>query len=58
MATRKRCSRKPELGLATRAVHAGETRQKWADVIATPIAQSSTFIFQNAKDILDYTSKK
>ncbi|NOZ20812.1 MAG: aminotransferase class I/II-fold pyridoxal phosphate-dependent enzyme, partial [Planctomycetes bacterium] len=30
----------------------------WADVIATPIAQSSTFIFQNAKDILDYTSKK
>ncbi|MEW6359422.1 MAG: aminotransferase class I/II-fold pyridoxal phosphate-dependent enzyme [Planctomycetota bacterium] len=45
-------------GLATRAVHAGETRQKWSDVIATPIAQTSTFVFQNTKDIQDYTSKK
>jgi len=57
MAKRKR-QRKADLGLATRAVHAGEERKKWADVIATPIAQTSTFIFQNTKDLQDFTSKK
>jgi len=43
--------------LATRAVHAGEPRRKFADSLTTPIIQTSTFTFKNSKDIEDYTRK-
>ena len=29
-------------GLATRAIHAGEDRQRYADSVTTPIVQTST----------------
>jgi len=41
--------------LATRAIHAGEPRQKYADSLTTPIIQTSTFTFRNSKHIEDYT---
>jgi len=43
--------------LATRAVHAGEPRRKFADSLTTPIIQTSTFTFKNSKEIEDYTRK-
>jgi len=41
--------------LSTRAVHAGEPREKYADSLTTPIIQTSTFTFKNSKAIEDYT---
>ena len=43
--------------LATRSVHAGEPRRKYADSITTPIIQTSTFTFRDSKHIEDYTKK-
>jgi len=43
--------------LATRAIHAGEPRKKYADSLTTPIIQTSTFTFRNSKAIEDYTKK-
>jgi cystathionine gamma-synthase len=43
--------------LFTRSIHAGEPRKKYADSLTTPIIQTSTFTFQNAKHIEDYTKK-
>ncbi|MGB2808415.1 MAG: PLP-dependent aspartate aminotransferase family protein [Sedimentisphaerales bacterium] len=43
--------------LSTRAIHAGEPRQKYADSLTTPIIQTSTFTFKNSKAIEDYTKK-
>ena len=43
---------------STIAVHAGEDRRKYGDAITTPIAQTSTFVFPNTKEIEQYTSKK
>jgi cystathionine gamma-synthase len=43
--------------LSTRAVHAGESRRKYADSITTPIVQTATFTFANSKDIEEYTKK-
>jgi len=44
-----------ERGFATRAVHAGEDRQHYADAITTPIVQTSTYAFKNSKEIEAYT---
>ena len=44
-------------GFATRSVHAGEARDKYADSITTPIVQTSTFIFKDSKEIEAYTKK-
>lgn len=52
-----RIRRKLPGSLATRAVHAGEPRRKFADSLTTPIIQTSTFTFENSKDIEDYTRK-
>jgi len=41
--------------LATRAIHAGEPRRKYADSITTPIVQTSTFTFRDSKHIEDFT---
>ena len=46
-----------KLSLATRAVHAGESRKKYADSITTPIIQTSTFTFSGSRDIDEYTRK-
>jgi cystathionine gamma-synthase len=43
--------------LSTRAVHAGEARNKYADSLTTPIIQTSTYTFRNSKAIEDYTKK-
>ena len=43
--------------LATRSIHAGEERNKYADSLMPPIVQTSTFTFKNSKDIEDYTKK-
>ncbi len=43
--------------LSTRAIHAGEPREKYADSLTTPIIQTSTFTFKNSKAIEDYTKK-
>lgn len=44
-----------EKNIATRAIHAGESRKKYADSITTPIVQTSTFTFSDSKDLEEYT---
>jgi len=43
--------------MATRAIHAGEPRRKYADSLTTPIIQTSTFTFKDSKDIENFTKK-
>jgi cystathionine gamma-synthase len=43
--------------LATRSIHAGEPRRKYADSLMTPIVQTSTFTFKDSQHIEDYTRK-
>ncbi len=43
--------------MSTRAIHAGEDKEKYADSLTTPIVQTSTFTFKNSKEIEDYTKK-
>ena len=50
-------NRKRAASLATRSVHAGEARRKFADSLTTPIIQSSTFTFKDSKEIEGYTRK-
>lgn len=42
-------------GLSTRAIHAGEVRQRYADSITTPIVQTSTYVFKDSQEIEAYT---
>ncbi len=42
----------------TQAVHAGETREKYADSLTTPIFQTSTYTFKDSAEIEAYTSHK
>jgi len=42
---------------ATKAVHAGESRVKYADSLTTPIFQTSTYTFKDSKEIEEYTHK-
>lgn len=44
--------------LSTQAVHAGEDRRKPYGAITTPIAQSSTFTFQDSAEILEFMRTK
>jgi cystathionine gamma-synthase len=44
-----------KLSLSARAIHAGESRKKYADSITTPIVQTSTFTFSGSRDIFEYT---
>lgn len=46
------------IGMASRAIHAGEDRPKYADSLTTPIFQTSTFTFKDSKDIREYTKDK
>jgi len=50
--------KKDRLGMSSRAIHAGEPRNHYADAITTPIFQTSTFVFRNSADIEDYTKNK
>ncbi len=43
------------LGPGTTAIHAGEDRARYADSITTPIVQTSTYAFKDAKEIEAYT---
>jgi cystathionine gamma-synthase len=43
--------------LATRAIHAGEGRRKFADSITTPICQTSTFTFKDSSEIEGFTRR-
>ncbi|MBN1125738.1 MAG: aminotransferase class I/II-fold pyridoxal phosphate-dependent enzyme [Sedimentisphaerales bacterium] len=52
---KRRKTDKPKASMATRAIHAGEDRRKFADSLTTPIIQTSTFTFKNSKEIEDYT---
>jgi len=44
--------------LSTRVVHAGEKRVKPHHAITTPIAQTSTYTFENTQDLIDYMEAK
>ena len=55
MANRKTVQRGKKYSLATRSIHAGEDRKKYADSITTPIVQTSTFTFSDSKDVEEYT---
>jgi len=44
--------------LSTRVVHAGEKRIKPHHAITTPIAQTSTYTFENTQDLIDYMEAK
>lgn len=45
-------------GMSTRCVHAGEKTPRWSDCLTTPIALSSTYVFEDSQHIVDYTSGK
>jgi len=56
MPPRRRNGRRPLFqGMSTRAIHAGEDRQRYADSITTPIVQAATYAFKNSKEIEAYT---
>jgi cystathionine gamma-synthase len=44
-------------GFATRAIHAGEDRLRYADSITTPIVQTSTYAFKDCREIEAYTKQ-
>ena len=44
--------------LRTRVVHAGEKRSKPYHALTTPIAQTSTFTFENTRDLVDFMEAK
>jgi cystathionine gamma-synthase len=41
--------------MSTRAIHAGEDRERYADSITTPIVQTSTYAFKDTREIEAYT---
>ncbi len=47
-----------EQGESTRAVHAGEARQKVGDSITDPIFCSSTYTFANTQAVIDFIEQK
>lgn len=51
-------SKKGLKGFSSKAVHAGESRKKFADTLITPIVQTATFVFENTADIIEFTSEQ
>jgi len=43
-------------GFSTRSVHAGETRDKYANAITTPIVQSSVYVFDDSAEMVEYVA--
>jgi cystathionine gamma-synthase len=48
----------PERGLSTRAVHAGEERQKAVNSITDPIVCAATYTFASTQAVIDYIEQK
>ena len=45
----------PRRGFSTRAIHASEDRERYADAITTPIVQTSTYAFKDTGEVEAYT---
>jgi len=45
---------KKKPGLSTKAVHAGECREKPSRAITNPIVQTSTYVFRNTEELIDF----
>lgn len=43
--------------ISTRSIHAGEPRKKYADALIPPIFQTSTYTYENIKEIEDFTKR-
>jgi cystathionine gamma-synthase len=41
-------------GFSTRAVHAGEVREKAGNAVTTPIFQTATYAFRNSHELIEY----
>jgi len=48
--------RNPSHGISTRAVHDGEAKRKGENALTTPIYQTSTYVFGESQEILDYNA--
>jgi cystathionine gamma-synthase len=45
---------KPLQGPSTRAVHGGERQQRLGDAVTVPIYQTSTYVFRNTQELVDF----
>jgi cystathionine gamma-synthase len=45
---------KPLQGPSTRAVHGGERQQRLGDAVTVPIYQTSTYVFHNTQELVDF----
>ena len=45
---------KPQLGASTQAVHGGERQRLLGDSITVPIYQTSTYVFRNTQELVDF----
>ena len=44
----------PSQGVSSRAVHGGERQQRLGDAITVPIYQTSTYVFRNTQELIDF----
>jgi cystathionine gamma-synthase len=44
----------PSRGASSRAVHGGERQQRLGDAITVPIYQTSTYVFRNTQELIDF----
>jgi cystathionine gamma-synthase len=44
----------PSRGVSSRAVHSGERQQRLGDAITVPIYQTSTYVFRNTQELIDF----
>jgi cystathionine gamma-synthase len=45
---------RPSHGVSSRAVHGGERHQRLGDAITVPIYQTSTYVFRNTQELIDF----
>jgi cystathionine gamma-synthase len=45
---------KPLQGPSTRAVHGGERQQRLGDAVTVPVYQTSTYVFRNTQELVDF----
>lgn len=45
---------KPPQGTSTRAVHGGERQQRLGDALTVPVYQTSTYVFQDTQELIDF----
>src|SRR5919108_771982 len=41
-------------GVSTRAVHGGERQQRLGDAVTVPVYQTSTYVFRNTQELVDF----